>query len=128
MTLLRRWVKIDQLTLVLISAVITASFSAIGIYIGFTKGSAKTVDIALDKIEKRSKESPTIKRIMKVMEMIDKLFGDKQAVEQMTRFFKEAGDLVSSKEAKNFFKNVSSLMKELGGSKKKRLKLPKKDR
>ena len=100
---------------------------AIALYIGMTKGTGKTVDIALDKIEKRTKDSPTIKRLFKLMEMSDKLFGDEQAVEQITGFFKEARELVSSPEAKQFFKNVTELMKDLGGETKVELKLPKKE-
>jgi len=81
------------------------------------------------KLNKMIDKSPTAQRFIKLLEKTDKIFGDEQAVEQVTRFFKEAADLVSSPEAKQFFKNVTDLMKELGGSEKKvSLKMPKKDR
>ena len=118
----------DQLLLIVASALLNGLFAALALYVGFTRGSGKTVDIALDKIERRSKESPALQRFLKVIEMTDKLFGDEQTIEQITRFFKEAGDLVSSPEAKNFFKNVTELMKQLGeiGGEKEMIKVPQK--
>jgi len=102
----------NQLVNTAIAAVIAAIPTAIALYIGLSRGTGKTIDIALDKLEKRSKESPTIQRLIKMMEMSDKLFGDKQAVEQMTSFFKEARELVTSPEAKAFFKNATEALKE----------------
>jgi len=86
----------------------------IAFYLGFTKGTGKTIDIALEKVEAKMKKSPTAQRLLKVLEMSDKLFGDAQTIEQITGFFKEARELVSGPEAKNFFTNVSELMKQLG--------------
>jgi hypothetical protein len=98
----------DQLTLIVISAILNGVFAAIGLYLGFTKGTDRTVDKILDKIEERSKKSPTAQRLIKALETSDKLFGDDQAIAQITRFFKAAGDLLQSPEAKNLFKNLSS--------------------
>ena len=112
----------DSFALIVISAVINGLFAVLAVYLGVLKGTGKTVDIALDRIEKRAKESPTAQRLMKLAEMSDKLFGDDQAVEQMTGFFKSARELAeegkrlaSSPEAKNFFVNLTELMKQLGG-------------
>ena len=103
----------DQLTLVVISAVLNAICAAIGLYIGFTRGSAKTVDIIIEKLQKRLEKSPAAQRLMKAIETTDKLFGDDQAVEQVTRFFREASNLLSSPEAKNFIANLTDLMTTL---------------
>lgn len=118
----------NQLELIVISAVLNGIFAAIGLYIGLTRGTGKTVDVALVKIEKRMKKSPTVQRLSKTLEIVDKLFGDDQAVEQMTGFFKEARELVGSPEAKNFFSNAIEFMKKLGGEpeKKKLLNIPEK--
>ena len=106
----------EQIIQTVLPAVVSAIATAIALYIGFTKGTSKTVDIALDKLEKRMKVSPTAKRVMKALEMSEKLFGDDQAVFQITHFFKEATELVSSEEAKNFFKNATEALKEFSSS------------
>jgi hypothetical protein len=100
----------DQLELVIISAILNAVCSAIGLYIGFTKGSQKTVDIIIDKLQKRLEKSPAAQKLLNAIETTDKLFGDDQAIEQITRFFREASNLVSSPEAKSFFKSLTALM------------------
>jgi hypothetical protein len=102
----------------------------ISFYLGFTKGTGKTIDIAIDKLEKKLKKSPTAQRILKIMEKSDEIFGDNQAVEQITGFFSEARGLVGSQEAKNFFANMTELMKQLGTEKTEtvKLKLPEKPR
>jgi len=85
-----------------------------------------TGDVFEKKFNKMIDSSPTAQRVLRLMEKSDALFGDDKLVEQVTRFFKEAGDLVSSSEAKNFFKNVTVMMKELGGESDVKIKLPKK--
>jgi enoyl reductase-like protein len=100
----------DQLELVIISAILNAICAAIGLYIGFTKGSSKTVDIILDRLQKRLEKSPAAQKLLNAIQTTDKLFGDDQAIEQITRFFREASNLVSSPEAKNFFKTLTALM------------------
>ena len=114
--------KIDQLTLTLIAAVINGASLMIGMYLG----TRMTGDVFEKKLTKMIEKSSTAQRLTKLLEMSDKLFESEQAVEQFTRFFKEAADLVSSKEAKNFFKNVTELMKDLGSEPEVKLKLPKK--
>ena len=94
--------------------------------IGMYLGTRFTGDVFERKLNKMIEKSATAQRLTKLLEMSDKLFGDEQAIEQFTRFFKEAADLVSSPEAKNFFANVTELMKDLGGEPEVKLKLPKK--
>lgn len=93
--------------------VASAILTPVLLYVAFSRGTGKTVDIALDRIEKRAKGSPTAIRLLKIAEMTDKLFGDDQAIEQITRFFTEARCLVSGDEAKNFFKNASEALKSM---------------
>jgi len=81
-------------------------------YLGFMKGTSKTVETAYDKITEKAKESPTAKRLLKMFEQSEKLFGDDQAVEQITQFFKEARVLVTSPEAKAFFTNATATLKQ----------------
>jgi CHASE3 domain sensor protein len=77
-------------------------------------GTRMTGDTLEKKVKKMVNDSPTAQRLLKIMEKSDKLFGDDQAIAQITGFFKEARALVSSPEAKNFFTNVTELMKQLG--------------
>ncbi|MBA7489936.1 hypothetical protein ES702_00470 [subsurface metagenome] len=102
-------VKIDPLTLTLIAAILNGVSLAIGMIIG----TRMTGNIFEKKLNKMINKSATAQRFMKLLEKADKIFGDDQAVEQVTRFFKEATDLVSSPEAKNFFKNMTEIMKGL---------------
>jgi len=118
---------IDIVANVIIPAIVSAVSTGIPIYISIKWGIPKEFEVALNMVEKRISKSPTAKRLLKVMEMSDKLFGDEQAVEQITGFFKEARELVSSPEAKNFFANVTELMKDLSSESKVELKLPKKE-
>jgi hypothetical protein len=118
--------EINVFATIILPAIISAVSTAIPVYIGVVIGVPKEFDNAMDTIEKRIQKSPTAKRATKLLELSDKLFGDKQAVEQITGFFKEARELVSSPEAKNFFANVTVLMKDLGSETKVELKLPKK--
>ena len=117
---------IDIVANIIIPAIVSAVSTAIPIYISIRWGIPKEFEVALNMVEKRISKSPTAKRFLKVMEMSDKLFGDEQAVEQITGFFKEARELVSSPEAKQFFANVTILMKQLSEEPEVKLKLPKK--
>ena len=117
--------EINVFATIILPAIVSAVSTAVPVYIGVVIGVPKEIDNAFDTITAKMKESPTAKRAMKLMEMSDKLFGDEQAVEQITGFFKEARVLVSSPEAKNFFKNVTVLMKDLSSESEVKLKLPK---
>lgn len=98
----------DELTLVIISAALNGVGMAVSLYIGMSRGTRKTAKVMLDEIEKRAEKSPTVETLKKMLATSDKLFGDDQAIEQITRFFKEAGDLVSSPEIKNILKTLKT--------------------
>jgi len=78
---------------------------ALGMYIG-TRQTAKEVRRELMSVIEKSETAQILKEILT----------DQTLIEKATRFFEEATVLVSSEEAKNFFKNVTALMKELSGS------------
>jgi hypothetical protein len=118
--------EISIFSTVILPAIVSAVSTAIPVYIGVVIGVPKEIDNAFDTITKKLQKSPTAQRMLKLMEMSDKLFGDEQAVEQITGFFKEARALVSSPEAKNFFKNMTELMKSLSGETEVKVKLPEK--
>lgn len=85
----------DELWLQLLIVIVSAVANGVMIYIGFSRGSAKTVDLAIEKLEKRAQKSPTAQRLQKIMEASDRLFGDDKAVEQMSKFMKEGTELMS---------------------------------
>jgi hypothetical protein len=118
---------IDIVANVIIPAIVSAVSTGIPIYISIKWGIPKEFEVALNMVEKRISKSPTAKRLLKVMEMSDKLFGDEQAVEQITGFFKEARELVSSPEAKNLLENLTKVLKDLSEEESVRIKLPKKE-
>lgn len=80
-----------QILLIIVSAVA----NGVMIYVGFSRGSAKTIDLTIEKMEQRARESPTAQRLLKIMEASDRLFGDDEAVGQMSKFFKEGTELMS---------------------------------
>ena len=106
----------------MIAAVINGASLMIGMYLG----TRFTGDVFERKLNKMIEKSATAQRFTKLLEMSDKLFESEQAVEQVTGFFKEARELVSSPEAKAFFKNVTELMRDLGSKPEVKIKLPKK--
>jgi len=114
---------IDVVTNIIIPAIVSAVSTAVPLYIGIKIGIPNEIDAVLNKLQERMSKSPTAKRALKMMALSDKLFGDEQAVEQITGFFKEARTLVSSSEAKNFFANVTELMKQLSTEKTEDVKL-----
>jgi len=121
---LKEVIRLDQLILTLISALI----NGIALMVGMWLGTRMTSDAIERKIKNILDKSPTAKRFARLMEQTDKLFGDEQAVEQVTRFFREATKLVTSPEARAFFVNATEILKELSGKQKVELKLPKKRR
>lgn len=137
----------DEIQLMLIAALMNSIFSGLALYLGLRLGSRKTVSDALDALERRSKESPTAQRALKFFEKIDELFKEEipetddeneepgepiskfdKLINNVIKFFEDAGELVSSDEAKNFFKNVTELMKDLGGESEVKIKLPTKNK
>lgn len=92
----------DQLIGLLIQGVINGVFLMIGMIIG-TKLTAKSVRRELDDM---LEESETLQAIRKFVT-------DQKLTGKATEFFEEATKLVSSPEAKNFFKNISEMMRTL---------------
>ena len=93
-------------------------------------GTRLTGDVFEKKLMKIMNKSPTAKSIKKFVKKADKLLEEgktEELIEKVTKFFDSASELVSSPEAKNFFKNVTELMKDLGGEPKVKLRLPKKE-
>jgi hypothetical protein len=86
---------------------------AVALYIGMRKGTEKTVDIVIERLRKRFGGSPTAKRLERLLESADRLLGDEELAGQATRFFKEAADLVSSREARDFFASLAEFLKSM---------------
>jgi len=115
----------DELVAMMISAVL----NGISLAIGMIVGTRLTGDVFEKKVTKILDESPTAKSLKKFVKTADGLLEEGKVdklIEKVTKFFDEAGGLVSSPEAKNFFKNVTELMKGLGEEHKVSLKMPKK--
>jgi len=104
--------KIDPMTQIVLPAIVSAVSTAVPLYIGIVLGIPKEIDVVMDSLEARLSKSPTAQRAKRFLELSDKMFGDDQAIAQVTSFFREARELVSSPEAKNFFKNATELMKQ----------------
>ena len=109
--------NIDQLITLLINAGISGVMLAVGMMIG-SKLTSRSMIKEVDEWTQRSELFQTIK----------KLVTDQTLIEKATKFFEEATVLVSSPEAKNFFKNMTELMKTLGEPQKVKLKMPEKKR
>ena len=66
-------------------------------------------------------KSETVKMGKKLIKKIDKLSEEgkiDELIEKVTKLIDNTSELVSSPEAKNFFKNVTEMMKGLSGPKK----------
>jgi hypothetical protein len=114
----------DTELLMLIIQVLGSVLSPIVLYYAFKRGAEKTIDIAIEKLEKKYEVSPTAQRLAKLLETSDQLFGDDQLVQNVTKFFKEAGEWVSSPEAKNVFKNINKLLKKLTENQNEKTRMP----
>jgi hypothetical protein len=86
---------------------------AVALYVGMRKGTEKTVDVVIERLRKKFGGSPTAKRLERLLESADRLLGDEELAGQAARFFKEAADLVSSKEARDFFASLAELLKSM---------------
>ena len=102
---------------ILIKAALSGASLAIGVYMG-ARLTPKAMRKEMEDWMEQSELFQGIKKLVKEQELIEKA----------TKFFEEATVLVSSPEAKNFFKNVTKLMKDLGDPQKKRLSMPEKKR
>ena len=108
---------------------IAAILNGVSLAIGMLIGTRLTGDVFEKKITKIMDKSPTAKSLKKLVERTDKLLEEGKAeelIDKVTKFFDNASELVSSPEAKQFFANVTVLMKDLSSESKVELKLPKK--
>lgn len=107
----------------IIQALITGSLSAVGLYLGMNL----SIDRLIGKMDKRLRASPITQRIEQLLIATEKVTGDEQAIEQITKFFREARELTKSEEVKNLLTTVTELVKDLSSKETSvELKLPKK--
>jgi hypothetical protein len=92
----------------------------IGLVIG-TKLTGRTIEKSVLRIIDKS---PTLKKVTNLVEAIDKIIENEKAVQEITGFFKAGRELMQSPEARNFFANVTELLRNLSGESEVKLKLP----
>lgn len=105
--------NLDELLVILVGAIINGTMLAIGMVIG-SKLTSKSLVKEFSKYLDDSKLFQTIK------EMIT----DQQLTNKATEFLNEATELVSSPEAKNFFKNVTQMLKKLTENQHETIEMP----
>jgi hypothetical protein len=103
----------DELLVILVSAIINGTMLAIGMVIG-SKLTSKSLVKELDKYLGNSK----------LFQAIKELITDQQLTDKATKFFEEATELVGSPEAKNFFKNITELIKKLSENQHEKTPMP----
>jgi ABC-type enterobactin transport system permease subunit len=91
-----------DLFLVVLSALINGSVTALAIYLGFRKGVEKTVEAALNIVEERIGRSIVAQRVARVVE--------DGGLEKALKMLDEASNLLSSSEAREFFKTLTTLL------------------
>lgn len=102
----------EQIIIMILGAILNGVMLAIGMVIG-TRLTTKSMMKELEKSE--------------LGKLVKKFLTSQTLTENATKFFEEATILVSSPEAKNFFKNVTELMKDLSDEEPEvKLKLPSK--
>lgn len=92
----------DELIVLIIGAILNGTMLALGMIIG-TRLTAKNMRKELEDAMEKSELVQTLKKLLTNQTLTDKA----------TKFFDEATVLVSSPEAKNFFKNVTTLIATL---------------
>ena len=95
----------DEVFQLILGALLNGLMLAIGMFIG-TRQSAKAIVKEFERMLERSEMVTTLK----------KTFTDQTLITKATKFFEEATTLVSSEEAKNFFKNATAALKEFSSS------------
>jgi len=105
----------EQLILILIQAALSGVMIAIGMLVG-SRLTSKSIVKELDKWMNRSEFFNELKGMISEQELIPKA----------TVFFEEATALVSSPEAKQFFKNATAALKEFSGEPDVKIEIPKK--
>jgi len=115
---------VDELALIILQAILNGAMLAVGMILG-TRLTASTME---RKIMKMIEKSETAQAFKKLLLRIDEMLRNQEVTSKAEKFFEEATVLVTSPEAKNFFKNLTELMKMLGTSEGEEiLKLPKKE-
>jgi len=105
----------DQIITLVLGAILNGIMLALGMWIG-TRQSAKAIVKEIEAMLERSTVMKSVKGMV-----------TKRNAKKITKFLDEATKLVSSPEAKNFFKNVTELMKQLEEEPDVKVKLPEKE-
>lgn len=114
----------NELLIVVISAILQGIMLMIGMLIG-TRLSAKEIKRELRGMLEKSETAVIAGKLIK---KLDELLANEEVTANAAKFFKAGTELLTSPEAKNFFKNVTTLMKDLSGEPKlTKLKLPDKN-
>jgi len=100
---------LDQLLLMLISAVINGCMLALGMIVGTKLTSRALKKEILSIIE----ESGTAQTARKIIEKVDDMLKNQELIDKATTFFDEATKVVTSKETKEFLNALSEIMKRL---------------
>ncbi len=103
-----------------VKALISGGMLFIGIYLG-SKMSARTIK---KELLSTAEESETVQKIKKILNNPEFEGTLKKVLDDAASFFEEAKALVSSPEAKNFFKNASELIEQFSSESPKMLNMP----
>jgi len=88
---------LDEISLIIFSAVINAIMTGFGIYLGFRLGVQKTVDLIIDRLQKRYLESSNARELVGLV----------------SSFFRNMNELMGSSEVKTLICDVSTLLRQL---------------
>jgi len=88
---------LDELTYIFISAVINAICTGFALYIGFRKGVEKTVDLIIDKLQRRYEGDCNAREL----------------VSSVSSFFRNMNDFIESGEVKTLINDTSMLIRSL---------------
>jgi len=105
-----------------VKALISGGMLFIGIYLG-SKMSARTIK---KELLATADESETVQKLKKMLNDPEFEGNLSKLLNNAAGFFEEAKVLVSSPEAKNFFKNASALVEQFSSESPKLLEMPKK--
>jgi len=103
----------DQLLLMILSAIINGCMLALGMVLG-TKLTTRTLKKEILSI---LEESATAQTIKKIVEKVDEMLKNQELIEKATTFFDEVTKLVTSQQTKDFFEALSSLLKRVSEAK-----------
>jgi len=115
----------EQIIIMIVSAILNGTMLALGMVLG-TRLTARTMRKEVDDVIEKS---PTLKVLTTFLKNANKMFEEDKVNEligKVTKFFDDAGELVSSPDAKNFFKNATVALKDFSSEPEVKLKLPEK--